>query len=147
MHQHGSGLSRTRPMKILCHEKNGGRGRRRGFTLVEMVLSSGIYMLVFVGVIVAIQVFALRVYTLAATKLTATQGSRKALNQMRDDIRQGKGLLVGTADNQGHFVAATGTNGAVATRSRFFPPRTSAGRRSTSIFSKRTPSAACPRTT
>ena len=67
--------------------------RRAAFTLAEMMISAGIYLFIFVGVIVAIQIFALRIYTLAATKLTATQGSRKAMNQIRDDIRQGKGLL------------------------------------------------------
>jgi hypothetical protein len=89
------------------------RRRRSAFTLAEMVVSAGIYMVVFIGVVVAIQIFALRVYTLAATKLTATQGSRKALNQIRDDIREGKGLLVGKADNSGNFTAVNGTNGAV----------------------------------
>ena len=86
--------------------------RRAAFTIVEMMVSSGIFLGVFVGVIVAIQVFALRIYTLAATKLTATEGSRKAMNQIRDDIRQGKGLLVGVADNTGRFTACYGTNAA-----------------------------------
>src|ERR1039457_1399548 len=100
-------------MKIFFRPQAGGRPRRGAFTLVEVMVSTGLYLFVFVGVIVAIQVFALRVYTLAATKLTATQSSRKALNQVRDDIRQGKGLLVGSSDNAGHFTAAAGTNGAI----------------------------------
>jgi Tfp pilus assembly protein PilW len=107
-------------MRILCHLQSRGRRRRNAFTLVEMMVSSSIYLFIFVGVIVAIQIFALRVYTLAATKLTATQGSRKALNQVRDDIRQGKGLLVGNSDNQGHFTAVAGTNGAVGNALQIF---------------------------
>lgn len=96
-------------------------GRRRAaFTLVEMVISVGIYCGIFIGVIVAIQVFALRVYTLAATKLTATQGSRKAMNQIRDDIRQGKLLQVGNCDNSGNFTAVAGTNGAVGNALQVF---------------------------
>ena len=91
----------------------GPRRQRSGFTLVEMVFSIGIYSLLLVGVVVAIQIFGLRIYTMAATKLTATQGSRKALNQIRDDIRQAKLLQVGTADNSGNFTAVSGTNGAV----------------------------------
>ena len=96
-------------MKFFPNNQPGAR-RCAAFTMVEMMISSGIYLAVFVGVIIAIQVFALRVYTLAATKLTATQGSRKALNQIRDDIRQGKGLLVGVANNSGTFTPTYGTN-------------------------------------
>jgi type II secretory pathway pseudopilin PulG len=71
------------------------------FTLVEMMISVGIYLVIFIGVMIAIQVFALRIYTLAATKLTATQGARKALNQIRDDIRQAKTLSVGNLGTAG----------------------------------------------
>jgi hypothetical protein len=78
-----------------------------------VVIATAIFLVIFIGVVVAIQIFALRVYTLAATKLTATQSSRKALNQIRDDIRQAKGLQVGSTDNAGNFTAAAGTNGAI----------------------------------
>lgn len=106
-------------MKIFTHQQAAER-RRSGFTIMEMMVSAGIYLAVFIGVIVAIQVFALRVYTLAATKLTATEGSRKALNQIRDDIREGKGLLVGRCDNGGNFTATYGTNGAVGNALKIF---------------------------
>jgi hypothetical protein len=76
--------------------------------------------LILVGGVVAIQIFALRVYTLAATKLVATGGSRKALNQIRDDVRQGKGVQVGTADNFGNFTPYGGTNGAVGNAIQVF---------------------------
>jgi Tfp pilus assembly protein PilW len=94
------------------------RRRRRllyAFTLAEMMIASTIYLIIFVGVMVAIQVFALRVYTLAATKLTSTQSSRKALNQIRDDIRQAKLIQVGncTNGNPATFTAVAATNGAV----------------------------------
>jgi hypothetical protein len=85
-----------------------------------MVVSSALYMFILVGVVVAIQIFALRIYTLAATKLTATQGSRKALNQIRDDIRQGKLLQVGQTDNAGNFTACNPTNGAVGNALQIF---------------------------
>ena len=108
-------------MKLLSPSQLGLRRRHHsGFTLVEMMFSSGIYMFVLVGVVVAIQIFALRIYTLAATKITATQGSRKALNQIRDDIRQGKLLQVGQADNTGRFTAISGTNGAVGNALQVF---------------------------
>lgn len=108
-------------MKLLMHPLiNGSQRNRSGFTLVEMVFSSAIYMFILVGVVVAIQIFALRIYTLAATKLTATQGSRKALNQIRDDIRQGKLLQVGQTDNAGNFTPINITNGAVGNALQIF---------------------------
>jgi type II secretory pathway pseudopilin PulG len=88
-------------------------GARSAFTLLEMMFSVGIYTILLIGVLIAIQVFALRVYTLAATKLTATQGARQALNQIRDDIRQGKYVQVGTTDNSGTFTPYAGVSLAV----------------------------------
>ena len=91
-----------------------------GYTLVEMLMAVGIYMTILVGVVVAIQIFALRIYTLAATKLTATQGARKALNQIRNDIRQAKLIQVGTADNSGNFTPINLTNAAVGNALQVF---------------------------
>jgi len=90
-------------------------GRRRhcaAFTLGEMLIAATIYLIIMVGVVVAIQIFALRVYSLAAVRLQATQDGRKALNQIRDDIRQGTLLQVGNADNFGNFTAIAGSNAA-----------------------------------
>jgi hypothetical protein len=101
-------------MKLNLILLSGARKRRCfGYTLVEMMFSAGIYMFILVGVVVCIQIYALRVYTLAATKLTATQGARKALNQIRDDIRQGKLIQVGSTDNSGNFTPYTGSTLAV----------------------------------
>jgi type II secretory pathway pseudopilin PulG len=101
-------------MKLLSNISSTRRqGARSAFTLLEMMFSVGIYTILLIGVLIAIQVFALRVYTLAATKLTATQGARQALNQIRDDIRQGKYVQVGNTDNSGTFTPYAGTNLAV----------------------------------
>jgi hypothetical protein len=109
-------------MKLLF---NNSAGRRRwarsAFTLVEMMFSVGIYTILLIGVLVAIQVFALRVYTLAATKLVATGSARQALNQIRDDIRQGKYVQVGNTDNSGNFTAYSGTNLAVGNAIQIYP--------------------------
>src|SRR5208282_5374367 len=96
------------------------RRNRFGYTLVEMLIASGIYLFILVGVVVGIQIFALRIYTLGATKLTATQGARKALSQIRDDIRQGKLIQVGNTDNVGTFTPIYGTNGAVGNALQIF---------------------------
>lgn len=91
------------------------RRRLSAFTLVEMLISTGIYLFIFVGVMVAVQIFGLRVYTLSAAKLTATSGSRKVMDQLRDDIRMANTLQVGTLGTAGMpatFAAVSGTNGA-----------------------------------
>ena len=69
-----------------------------GFTVVEMVTVAAIFAFL-VGAMVCLQIFALRIYTLAATKLTATTGGREALNQIRDQIREGKMVYVGNCSS------------------------------------------------
>jgi hypothetical protein len=86
------------------------RANLSAFTLVEMMMSVWIYLFLFIGVMIAIQIFALRVYTLAATKLSATTGARQTLNNIRDTIREAKTLQVGnlqTAGNPNSFAATT----------------------------------------
>jgi hypothetical protein len=64
-----------------------------------MVITVGVFLFIFVGVMVAVQIFGLRIYTLAATKLVATAGGRQALNQIRDQIRGGKMVYVGNCSS------------------------------------------------
>ncbi len=82
-------------MKDLLNIKNRSRRTRGGFTLVEMMLTVGIFLFIFTGVMVGMQVYGLRVYTLAATKLMATESARKTLDKMRDQIREAKTVYVG----------------------------------------------------
>jgi type II secretory pathway pseudopilin PulG len=87
-------------MKLFKNIQNRARRRNvRGFTLVEMVITVGVFLFIFVGVMVAVQIFGLRIYTLAATKLVATAGGRQALNQIRDQIRGGKMVYVGNCSS------------------------------------------------
>jgi prepilin-type N-terminal cleavage/methylation domain-containing protein len=66
----------------------------RGFTLVEMMVALAIFALI-IFVTVDTEIYAARVYTLAATKLSATAGARAALNDIRDKIRQGQVVNIG----------------------------------------------------
>ena len=68
------------------------------FTLAEMMIAIAIFSMV-IAAMVATQLFALRVYTLAATKLSATAGCRKALNTIRDQVRQAKLIDIGNCQN------------------------------------------------
>jgi hypothetical protein len=81
-------------MKIFKNLTNRSR-RPSAYTLVEMITTVGIFMFIFVGVMVSVQLFGLRIYTLEATKLVATAGARMALNTMRDQIREAKTVYVG----------------------------------------------------
>jgi hypothetical protein len=87
-------------MKLFKNIQNRARRRNvRGFTLAEMVITVGVFLFIFTGVMVAVQIFGLRIYTLAATKLVATAGGRQALNQIRDQIRGGKMVYVGNCSS------------------------------------------------
>jgi hypothetical protein len=87
-------------MKPFKNIQNRARRRNaRGFTLAEMVITVGVFLFIFTGVLCAVQLFGLRIYTLAATKLVATAGGRKALNQIRDQIRGSKMVFVGSCSN------------------------------------------------
>lgn len=65
------------------------------FTIVEMVVVSAILALLVLWM-VELQVFALRIYTLAATKTVATQGGRETMNKIRDGVRSANVAYVGT---------------------------------------------------
>ena len=74
------------------------RLRRRnicGVTLTEMMVTVAVFLSIFTGTWMAVQLFGIRVYTTAATKLVATAGGRKALNLIRDQIRESKTVYVG----------------------------------------------------
>jgi len=90
------------------------------FTLVEMMVSVWVYLFIFVGVMIAIQIYALRVYALSATILSASAGARETLNQIRDTIREAKTLQVGNWANNS-FTAIPMTNTAQGNALQIFP--------------------------
>jgi len=73
------------------------RARIAGFTLTEIYIVSVLLLLVVLAT-TATQFFAARVYTLAATKLTATAAGRKAMNDIRERVRGGGSVDVGIYD-------------------------------------------------
>jgi type II secretory pathway pseudopilin PulG len=98
-------------MKIFKKLNNRSR-RPSAYTLVEMITTVGIFMTIFVGVMVSVQLFGLRIYTLEATKLVATAGARNALDAMRNQIREGKVVYVGncTTESTSSFSLIATTN-------------------------------------
>jgi len=101
-------------MILLAQNKAGAKpGRMTGFTLVDTMVAMVIFTIIFIGVMIALQVFGLRVYTLGATKLSATAGALKVMNQIRDDIRAAKMIYVGnlsTSSDASTFYLTGGTS-------------------------------------
>jgi type II secretory pathway pseudopilin PulG len=119
-------------MKKLKKNQNEKSFRRvSGFTMVEMMMVVGIFLSIFVAVMVGVQIFGLRIYTMAATKLVATQGARNALNQMRDTIRAAKTVYVGNCASIGTnsftSIFADGTNLLQGNALILYPTTNSAG--------------------
>lgn len=67
----------------------------RAFTLPEIMTAMGLFALLLLAMISS-QITGLKMYRISESKLTATAAGRRALDQVRDDIRSGKILLVGT---------------------------------------------------
>lgn len=70
----------------------------RAFTLVEMIVALTVFSLV-IMVTVAVQIYAMRIYTLAATKLSATEEARATMNDIRDQVRGARLVYVGNYTN------------------------------------------------
>jgi prepilin-type N-terminal cleavage/methylation domain-containing protein len=87
----------------------GGTSRlsRSGFTLLEMMVASFIFIVLMGAAMVAVQIFGLRVYTLAATKISATTSGRETINIFRDQIRSCKVVYVGFYTNGGSYSSFT----------------------------------------
>jgi prepilin-type N-terminal cleavage/methylation domain-containing protein len=85
------------------------RARTAGFTLIEMMTALFVFTLLTIA-IVSIQFFATRVYTLAATKLTATAAGRNAVNYVREQVRSAKFVYVGNYDSVNTLFSNLGDN-------------------------------------
>jgi prepilin-type N-terminal cleavage/methylation domain-containing protein len=71
------------------------RKRRGGFTLPEIMIAMTIFLLVVMGVLTT-HIFGLKMATVNQTKLQATREAREALNRVRNDIRSGRIVYIGT---------------------------------------------------
>ena len=80
------------------------------FTLAEMLIAFWVFSILVVAAICAIQLFALRIYTLAATKLSATETCRKTLNAIRDQIREANFIDVGNCTSTPSSFNSLATN-------------------------------------
>jgi len=72
----------------------------RAFTLPEIMIVIAIFSLLLL-VLVSSNIFGLRMYRIAETKLSATADGRKALNEIREKIRQSKIVVIGNGNSSG----------------------------------------------
>jgi type II secretory pathway pseudopilin PulG len=73
---------------------------RSAFTLVEMMTAAALFSLVVIGVIYS-QLFGMRTFNLTSTRVSASDNARRVLNRVRDDVRSGKLLYVGSGSSTG----------------------------------------------
>jgi len=80
-------------------------GSRRAFSLSELMITLAIFSLL-VAATVSSQIFGLRLYRVADTKLNVTTDSRRLLDQVRDEIWSSKLLYVGNGNNTAFTLVA-----------------------------------------
>lgn len=69
-----------------------------GFTAVEMIMVAAIFALLATWM-VSSQIYGMRVYTLAATKLVATSGARQVLVSLRNQIQEANTIYIGNCSS------------------------------------------------
>ena len=79
------------------------KNSRQGFSLAELMVASTIFLILVVGAMVSVQIYGLRVYNLAATKIKATAGARETMNDIRDRIRSAYDVNVGVYTNSNFY--------------------------------------------
>lgn len=81
-------------MRLPHHLETRSRVGGFTFTLIEMVIATTVLTMAVIA-LTAAELYGTRVYTLAATKLSATASARKALNDIRDQVRGADWVDVG----------------------------------------------------
>jgi len=76
------------------------RARVKGFTLSEILVAMTIFVFL-IAAVCSVQLFAVRIFQFAATKLTATSDGRKTLNFVREQVREAKLIYIGSFTNSG----------------------------------------------
>ena len=76
------------------------RGLRRAFTLTEILVAMSILLLV-VTAVISSHLLGLKMFNIAATRLSASAGARATLNHLRDEIRSSKTVYVGAGSELG----------------------------------------------
>ena len=98
-------------MKTFATRNSRHRGRARlGFTLVEMLVASTIFLVIIVAAMISVQIYGLRVYNLATMKVKATTSGREAINTIRDQLRSAQYIYVGYYTNNAFSTNGSGVS-------------------------------------
>ena len=92
---------------------NFARSRPRsslGFTLAEMLIASTIFLVIIVAAMISVQLYGLRVYNLATTKVKATTNGREAINAVRDQLRSAQNVYIGYYTNSAFVTNGSGAS-------------------------------------
>jgi|SRR5947209_2752526 len=84
-------------MKIHSAKYETGGPSGGGFTLVEIMVSMGIFLFVLSGIITS-YMYGLRMYEIAKPKLSASDDAREAISKLVDEVRNAKLVRIGTGD-------------------------------------------------
>jgi hypothetical protein len=71
-----------------------------GFTLAEIMTATGLFSLVVIALVYS-QLFGMRTFNITSTRVAASDNARKVLNRVRDEVRSGKLLYVGSGSSTG----------------------------------------------
>src|SRR6476469_8212795 len=82
--------------------------RLQAFTLPELMLAFSVLMIVIAGLLTS-HLCGLRMFQLTRSKIIASQGARKAISRMTDEIRGAKWVQVGIFTNNAFKPAPEGT--------------------------------------
>ena len=81
------------------------RARESAFTLVELMVATGVFLLVVLAVISS-QLVGMKMNLITQSKLNATYSAREVLNHVRDEIRSGRILTVGNGSSNNFTLIA-----------------------------------------
>ena len=88
----------NQPGLTACRFGNLRNGKSGGFTVMEMILVAGIFAML-VTWMVSSQIYGMRVYSLAATKLVATSGARQVIVSLRNQIQEANTIYIGNCSD------------------------------------------------
>jgi len=80
------------------------RSGEQAFTLPEMMVTAAIFTLLVAGM-VSTHLFGLKMFQLEGIKLSASDGARKIVGRLMDDIRSCDSFQIGTVSTNGTFTA------------------------------------------
>jgi hypothetical protein len=90
------------------------------FTLTEMLISMTLFLLLMLGIVNA-TLFGMRWFQISQTKLLATDGARKTIGKMSDEIRSCNSTFVGDVSTNGTFTGRTNGEAQIGTGLLIYP--------------------------